>query len=38
MFAHSDLEGALKLYTEALQIDDKNEYANANIGLIHMKR
>lgn len=26
------------MYEEALQLDDKNEYANANIGLIHMKR
>lgn len=37
-FAANDLDGALQMYEQALQLDDKNEYANANIGLIFMKR
>ena len=37
-FAEGDLDGAMGLYKEALDLDGNNEYAFANIGLIHMKR
>ena len=34
----NDLDAAIDLYNEALRLDDKNEYAHANLGLIYMKR
>jgi Flp pilus assembly protein TadD len=37
-FAESELDEAHELYMEALKVDEKNEYALANIGLIYLKR
>lgn len=38
MFAASDLNGAYEKYEEAMKLDSHNEYATANLGLIHLKR
>ncbi len=37
-FYHEDLEGAAKKYKEALEADQENEYALANISVIHLKK
>jgi len=38
MFYKSDLPGALAKYEESLEVDKENEYAIANIGVIHLKK
>jgi tetratricopeptide (TPR) repeat protein len=37
-FIQSDLDSALILYKDALELDSQNEYVHANIAAIHLKR
>jgi tetratricopeptide (TPR) repeat protein len=37
-FAESNLDEAVKLYEDCLEIDPQNEYVYANLGLIYMMR
>lgn len=37
-FFHGRYEDAKEKYTEALKLDPTNEYAVANLGVIHLKR
>jgi len=37
-FINEDLDEAEKHYTRALEVEEKNEYALANLSLISMKR
>ena len=38
LFVGEDMAGALKKYEEAVDLDSRNEYAWANLGVIYMKK
>lgn len=37
-YAENDLDAAFEKYEQALELDNQNEYAFSNIGLIYLKR
>lgn len=38
LFYHEQIDDALAKYNEAVEVDQENEYALANIGVIHLKK
>lgn len=38
MFYKNDLPAAEKKYMKAIEVDKENEYALANMGVVHLKR